>query len=60
MVWLSAMVKYFREKHQVDKLVGVLHFFVSDVDSIYANEGESTGPKVLLESGESGAVADVS
>ena len=51
-VWLSAMVKYFRETHQLDKLVGVLHFFEPSIDSIYANEGEPTGPWVELDSGE--------
>ena len=51
-VWLSAMVKYFRETHQLDKLVGVLHFFEPDIDSIYANEGEPAGPFVELEFGE--------
>lgn len=51
-VWLSAMVKYFRETHQLDKLVGVLHFFEPSIDSIYANEGEPAGPLVELESGE--------
>ncbi len=51
-VWLSAMVKYFRETHQLDKLVGVLHFFEPSIETIYANEVETVGPLVELESGE--------